>query len=101
MGMKRRHTLDDTDEESYLDQYVASFDYTIGLERQGVPGQVIDYCDKEVPDDDWDWHFKITGTVPDERSLYHGDVETEGCVSFRYKRHALEFWWWYQQQEIL
>ena len=99
MGVKRQHTFEVQGSDRFLDQYVASFDYSIGLNKDGVPQSVIEYCDEHFPDDDWDWHFKILGAVMNESALYNGNVQTEAHLSFRYERHAFDFWWWYQQQD--
>ena len=101
MGVKRQNSFEVIGADRHLDQYVATYEHQVGLEREGVPGVVLDYCDATFPDDDWDWHFKIVGAVLDRHSLYNGNVETEGYLSFRFERHAFDFWWWYQQQEIL
>jgi hypothetical protein len=100
MGVKRQHTFEVIGPDRYLDQYVATYDYVVGLGRDGVPGRVLDYCDEHFPDDDWDWHFKIIGVVESQSSLMNGNVETNAHLSFRSERDAFDFWWWYEQQDF-
>ena len=49
MGVKRQHTFEVIGADRFLDQYVASYEYNVGLGTDGVPGKVLDYCDEQFP----------------------------------------------------
>ena len=100
MGVKRQHTLEIHSSERHLDQYVASYDYVIYVQPEGLPGFVKDYLDTNFPDDDWDWHFKIIGAAMNERALYKRNLKTDAYVIFRNERDAFDFWWWLEGQNL-
>jgi len=101
MGVKRQHTFEVIGPDRHLDQYVASFEHCVFVKRDGLPGRVKDFLDTNVPDDDWDWHFKIVGAVPENKTLHNTNgLEVDAYVSFRSKEQAFYFWWWLEQQDL-
>ena len=100
MGVKRQNTFEIIGADRFLEQYVATHEYVICLGVKAVNKKIIDYCDENFLDDEWDWHFKIIGAVTDRHALNSGNVEVEGCISFMNERDAFDFWWWYQQQDL-
>lgn len=97
MGVKRQHKLKALTNERHLDQYVATFDYSISIEQDGVPAKILDYCDEEFGQDNWDWHFKVVGVK--EEYTNGNRLDTEAYISFKKENDALEFWWWWQGNE--
>lgn len=100
MGVKRQHTFEVIGADRFLEQYVATHNYIVCLERKAVNKRILDFCDEHFQEEDWDWHFKIIGAVLDKHALHNRNVEVEGCISFRNERDAFDFWWWYQQQDL-
>lgn len=100
MGVKRQHTFEVVGADRFLEQYVATYENVICLNKSSVNKKILDYCDEHFPDDDWDWHFKIIGAITNRKALNERNTEVEGCISFRNKRDAFDFWWWYQQQDL-
>ena len=101
MGVKRQHTFDCFGSDRDLDQYVPSYEHVVFVKKQAIPGMVMDHLDSNYPDDDWDWHFKIVGTVPENKTLHNiNGLDVDAYVSFRNKKFAFYFWWWVQQQDL-
>lgn len=97
MGVRRQHKLKALTSERHLDQYVATFDYSISIQQDGVPAKILDYCDSEFGTDNWDWHFKVLGVK--EKHNGGNRLDTEAHISFKKENDALEFWWWWQGNE--
>ena len=68
--------------------YEKKFKYNIDMNTNGIPGECIEWCEKNCKHK-WGWWFEQTDLYS---TAWHNWEEQKAYMSFASKREAMKFW---------
>ena len=68
--------------------YEKKFKYNIDMNTNGIPGECIEWCEKNCKHK-WGWWFEQTDRYS---TAWHNWEEQKAYMSFASKREAMKFW---------